>query len=139
MYAGGLIMWKSKTQASSTACSSTEAEFLAAVSAAKSAKYLRYILKELGFEESGPTVLFEDNASAIKMINAGKPTQRSRHIDIQHFAIQEWRQQQDILLVHIPGTSNPSDDYTKPLGWVLHHRHCRRMMGHHGISNSLNP
>ena len=86
-------------------------------------------------------MLFEDNVSAIKMINADKPTQRCCHIDIQHFAIQEWCQQLDIVLEHIPGTSNPADDYTKLLGWVLHHRHCRRLMGHHGIqlSNSLNP
>ena len=25
---------------------------------------------------------------------------------------------------------NPSVDLTKPLGWVLHARHCRRIMGH---------
>jgi hypothetical protein len=25
-----------------------------------------------------------------------------------------------------------SDDLTKPLGWVLHSRHCRRIMGHYG-------
>ena len=33
-------------------------------------------------------------------------------------------------MVHIPGILNPSDDLTKPLGWVLHSRHCRRLMGH---------
>ena len=33
---------------------------------------------------------------------------------------------------HIPGVLNPSDDMTKPLGWILHARHCRRIMGHYG-------
>ena len=58
-------------------------------------------------------------------------------IDIQHFAIQEWHQQGHISLSHIPGVSNPSDDLTKALGWVLHHRHARRVMGHHGIPSSF--
>ena len=70
--------------------------------------------------------------SAIKMINARVPTERSRHIDIQHFAIQDWKDAKDIVMHHIPGVLNPSDDLTKPLGWVLHARHARRIMGHFG-------
>ena len=130
---GGLIVWKSKTQATTTACSSTEAEFIAAVSAAKTARYLRFVLTELGFPPDGPTPLYEDNASAINMINAGKPTSRSRHINIQYFAIQTWKSNLDIIMHFIPGTSNPVDDLMKPLGWVLHHGHARRLMGHYGI------
>ena len=53
---GGVISYRCKTQ-SITATSSTEAEFLAAVLTAKQAKYLRSILKELGFEQSGPAAL----------------------------------------------------------------------------------
>ena len=29
-----------------------------------------------------------------------------------------------------PGKLNPSDALTKPLGWTLHNRHARRLMGH---------
>ena len=112
---GAAVSYRTKTQ-SITATSSTEAEFLAAVLAAKHAKYLRAILKELGFSQDGPTPIYEDNMSAIQMINAKAPTERSRHI----------------VMRHIPGIINPSDDLTKPLGWVLHARHARRMMGHYG-------
>ena len=70
--------------------------------------------------------------SAIQMINAKVPTERSRHIDIQFFAIQDWKEALEIVMIHIPGVINPSDDLTKPLGWVLHARHARRMMGHYG-------
>ena len=87
----GAVAYRTKTQ-SITATSSTEAEFLAAVLTAKQAKYLRAVLKELGFPQHGPTPIYEDNMSAIKMINARVPTERSRHIDIQHFAIQDWKQ-----------------------------------------------
>ena len=130
--AGGAVVCKCKTQ-SITATSSTEAEFIAAVSAAKAARYLRSILDELGYPMLSATTLYEDNASAIKMVNAGKPTERSRHIDIQYFAIQQWREADEISMEHIPGVLNPSDSLTKALGWVLHHRHAPRLMGHHGV------
>jgi hypothetical protein len=38
-------------------------------------------------------------------------------------------QNNDVLLEHVRGTINPSDALTKALGWILHHRHCSRVMG----------
>ena len=102
------------------ATSSTKAEFLACVLTAKHAKYLHTILMELGFPQHGPTPLYKDNMSAIKMINNCIPTECSCHIDFQHFAIQDWKDNCIIVLRYIPGVLNPSDDLTKPLGWVLH-------------------
>jgi hypothetical protein len=131
VFNGGGVAYRSKTQ-SVTATSSTEAEFLAAVSAAKTAKYLRAVLHELGFTQQSPTPLYVDNISAIQIVNARRPTDRSRHIDIQAFAIQEWKDNGDHLLYHIPGVLNPADSLTKPTGWVLHSRHFRRLMGHFG-------
>ena len=103
--------------------SSTEAEFLAAVLTAKQAQCPRSILKELGFEQPGPAALHCDNQLAINMAKARVPTERSRHIDIQHFAIQDWKEAGDIIKSFIPGIINPSDDLTKPLRWILHARH----------------
>jgi hypothetical protein len=120
-YAGGAI----------TAQSSTEAEFIAAVTAAKTAKYLRSVLIELGFSQDQPTPIYEDNAFAIEIINAQKPTERSRHIEIRFFAIQDWKMKGEIKMLHIPGVINPADDLTKPLGWILHARHARYIMGHY--------
>ena len=130
MLSGAAISYRVKTQ-SVTATSSTEAEFIAAVLAAKHAKYLRSIMRELGFPQRDPTPIYDDNKSAILMINSRVPTERSRHIDIQHFAIQDWKEAGHIEMFHIPGIINPSDDLTKPLGWVLHGRHSRRLMGHY--------
>ncbi|KAI2491255.1 hypothetical protein MHU86_23307 [Fragilaria crotonensis] len=131
MFCGGPLAYKSKIQPT-VSTSSTEAEFLAAVHAAKIAKYLRSILNELGYTQVQPTTLYEDNAAAILMINASRPTPRSRHIDIQHFAIQEWKANREIILAHIPGIINTADSLTKSLGSTLHHRHIRRLMGHYG-------
>jgi hypothetical protein len=129
---GAAICYRSKLQ-STVATSSTEAEFIAAVTAAKSIKYLRFVLADLGsdFAQEHPTLMYEDNAAAILMINSSKPTPRFRHIDIQHFAIQEWKLRGDIILSHIAGILNIADALTKCLGWILHSRHIRRAMGHH--------
>jgi len=57
-----------------------------------------------------------DNKAAITMINQCKPTTCFCHIDVQFFAIQDWREQGDILMKHIPGILNMADDSTKALG-----------------------
>jgi hypothetical protein len=102
----------------------------------KNAQYLLSILNELGLAQLGPTLLNVDNIAAIMMANAGKPTERSHHIDIQFFALLTWIKAGDIILGHIKGTANLSYALTKALGWVLHHRHCYRMMGLAGYPNS---
>jgi len=122
-YAGAAIAYKSKLQ-TVIATSSTEAEFVAVVHAAKTARYLRSVLKDLGFAQEHPTVLYKDNQAAIAMINQCKPTTHSRHINVQFFAIQEWCWQGDILMRHITGILNLADDSTKALGWILHHWHA---------------
>ena len=113
------------------ALSSTESEFFAAVSTAKVVLFLRFVLKDLKYPPQGPTIIYEDNKACIKIINARHPTDRTRPIDGPFFRIQDWKQHKDIIFIHIPGILNPSDDLTKPLGWVLHSRHARRIMGHY--------
>ena len=76
---------------------------MAAVVCAKQAKYLRAAMYGLGFGQYEPTPIFEDNAAAIH--------------DIQHFAIQDWADNQEIRMRHIPGVINPPDNLSKPLGW----------------------
>jgi hypothetical protein len=132
-YGGAAVAYKSKLQ-TTVATSSTKSEFYAAVHAAKIAKYLHSVLDELGFPCSGPTPLYEDNQAAIAMVNESRPTPCVRHIDIQQFAIQEWRARGIIQLFHIPGVINAADQQTKPLSFALHSRHARRSMGHYGPS-----
>ena len=43
----------------------------------------------------------------------------------------------DIVMQHIPGIMNPSDDLAEPLGWVLHSQHTQRGMGHCRIGSLL--
>ena len=136
LFGNTAIAWKSRVQPV-VATSSTEAEFYAAVTCAKAAKYLRSVLQQLEAIRPGATPLFVDNQAAIAMVNESRPTPRARHIEIQHFAIQEWREKGDIVLRHCPGIVNASDDLTKALGWVLHNRHARRSMGHYKMGSPI--
>jgi hypothetical protein len=78
---------------------------------------LRYLnLPPVNEALTRPTTLYEDNQSTIKIVNAGRPTERSRHINIQIFAIQDWRCQGHVCLKHIPGIINASDCLTKAVG-----------------------
>ena len=129
MLSGGTIAYRSKTQPI-VAQSSTEAELIAGCACSKLVKYLRFILLELGYQQHSPTPLYEDNDSTIKIVNHDRPTDRARHIEIRYFGLQQWRALGDIIMRHIPGIINPADDLTKALGWVLHARHARFIMGH---------
>ena len=134
VYGGAAIAYKAKFQPTVTT-SSTKAEFIAAVYTAKAIKHQHSVLNDLGLLSPKATIIYEDNKAAIDMINKSKPMARSRHINVQHFAIQEWRNRGEVEMRHVPGIINPADDETKALSWILHSRHSRQTMGHYGPSN----
>ena len=84
--AGGAIFYCSKTQ-SVTALSSTEAEFFAAIAASKVVLFLRFVLEDLNYPMNNPTPIYEDNESCIKIVNARKPTDRVKHLEVPYFRI----------------------------------------------------
>jgi hypothetical protein len=67
-YGGAAICFRSKLQ-TTVATSSTEAEFIAAVTATKADKYLRSVLFDLGpdYAQTVPTPIYEDNEAAINI------------------------------------------------------------------------
>jgi hypothetical protein len=83
--------------------------------------------------------------ASIMMGNNVRPTDRTRHMDIRWFALQEWIHiDKDIILIHFPGEVNASDALSKALGWIKHYRHMSRAMGATGpiyllSSNKLIP
>jgi hypothetical protein len=91
--------------------------------------YIRSILWDLGIPQEAATILYEDNDGATAMVNAGKPTSRSRHIDIKYYAIQEWVERDLIILHRIDTAMNIADHYTKPLPRLLFYRHNDYNMG----------
>ena len=63
------------------------------------------------------------------MANAQMPTRRTRHMEIKYFCLQDWIEE-DLLLLHdIESTNNISDTFTKQLGRNLFHKHNDTVMG----------
>ena len=90
MLSGAAIAYRSKTQPV-TAQNVTEAETVSANAAGKVAKYTRSVMSELGYPQEGPTPIYEDNESTVKIVKHDRPTPRSRHIDIRYFGLQHWQ------------------------------------------------
>jgi hypothetical protein len=127
-----LIMWTGKLQPV-VASSTGEGEFIQLVLTGKKVKYVRAVMNEFGFPQEAPSPIFGDNLSSIMMANNIRPTDRTRHMDIRWFALQEWiHVDKDIIVIHISGIINPADALTKALAWLKHHRHMSRAMGHLG-------
>ena len=110
----GPIAWRSKRQSCVT-LSSAEAEFVAASICGTEIVYLRLLLRDLGLEQSGPTVLYEDNAACIKMSENPVNAERSRHIDTRDYWLREQVRWGHVKLLKCAGTQNVADALTKSL------------------------
>ena len=127
---GAVVAYKTINQ-KSVALSSTEAEFYALAEAGKMMLYIRSILNDLALDQTKASILFEDNQGCICMTDARKPTKRTRHVDIRHFAVLDWVEQDLLQITKIPTAENSADTLTKSLGRVLFHRHTDRLLGCH--------
>ena len=125
---GGSIGYKTRFQPT-IALSSTEAEFMAACDAGKMLLYIRSILWDLKIPQESASYIYEDNNGATAMANAGKPTTRTRHMDIRYFALCDWVEQDLMLLERVDTSQNMADHFTKCLDRVAFYRHTDYIMG----------
>ena len=112
----GAISYASKTQ-KCVALSTAESEYIALGEAAREAIYLRMLLKDLGQEQTEPTVIYEDNAAAEKLCKNNVLHSRTKHIDIRHHFIREIVQQGKIEIKHLASTDMLADIMTKALAF----------------------
>ena len=104
--------------AKQTACvslSSMEAEYVALSELARTIASQRTFLTELGFPPAGPTVIFEDNKSAINL--AVRPTvpRRSKHIHLRHHFIKDLILNGTVHVVYIDTKRQRANILTKAL------------------------
>jgi hypothetical protein len=64
---------------------------------------------------SQPTPLYEDNKSAIHIVNNGNDKGRTKHMDILNHYVRELVQTNHITVIYKPQTSMVTDMLTKPL------------------------
>lgn len=119
----GSISWMSKRQPT-VALSTTEAEYMAATEAAKEAIWLRSLLSELGYPQADPTILYDDNQSAIALANDPVHHARVKHIDVRHHFVREKIEEGLITLVYCQTDNMHADILTKPLSRNIFAQHA---------------
>ena len=124
----GAISWMSKLQ-SVVALSTTEAEFIAAVSAGQEILWLRNLLSEWGYGvKSHPSSLQIDNQSALTVAKNPEHHGRMKHLDTKYFWLRDEVGKGKITLHYVPTAEMPADLLTKSLSVELTQR-FRAMMG----------
>ena len=114
MLGTGAVSWSSKKQPIVT-LSTTEAEFVAATACACQAIWLKKILEELQYKEDGPTLIYCDNSSAIKLSKNLVLHGRSKHIDMKYHFLRDLTNDGVINLVYCRSEDQVADIQTKPL------------------------
>ena len=109
-----LISWASKKQ-SIVALSSTEAEYVALCGATQETVWLRNLLRDIGFPQTEPTCVAEDNQGAMCLAKNPKDHTRTKHIDIKYHYTRQVINEKKVKLEYVPTGEMVADTLTKGL------------------------
>lgn len=152
-YGGSLITWQSKMQ-STVALSTSESEYMSINSCGREGAYLQRLFEEVSLASvpicinvgqiipsySHDTtskqvsvirhaqVIYNDNKSAVSMVNNDHSTRLSKHIAKTHHWSREKTEEGILKFMHIAGVDNMSDALTKMLPAPVFQKH-RAAMG----------
>jgi hypothetical protein len=111
----GAISWRSRLQ-TLVALSTTEAEYIAAVSAGQEILFLRNLFMSFGYKFDGPSTLFVDNNSAISVAKNPEHHGRMKHLDLRFYWLRDEVEKKKIQVKHVFTNNMPADILTKALG-----------------------
>ena len=121
-------LWKSQVQ-KSVSVSTCESELIALSQTTQEVIYLRRLLQFLGFTQTQPTVIFEDNTAAEAIAMSDLTTERSRFIDTRHFFCKEKVQEGEIKVVRCDTKVQRADLFTKFLPGPAFNDHWNAVSG----------
>jgi len=131
----GPIIWKSRQD--SVVLSTSEAVYMAASEGGKEVVYIRAILQDFGFTQTGPTNLYEDNLAAVVMSINPVRRKYSRHIYIRRHYVRELGFAGLVKLIPLGTHDMVADALTKSLPAPALTRHREVMMGPSTLSALL--
>ena len=114
MMGSTMICWSSRKQPIIT-LSIIEAEFVAASACACQEIWLRNILEEVHFKQQGPTLIYCDNSSTIKLSKNPIMHGRSKHIDVRFHFLRDLSKEGIIDLIYCKSEEQITNIMTKPL------------------------
>jgi hypothetical protein len=114
--AGGAITWSSKRQGC-TASSTSEAEYMALSRAARTVKWLRHLLADVGESTlaAPATVKYSECTAALALARNPTSHDRTKHIDVHFHVVRELVERNIVSLRYCPTNEMVADGLTKPL------------------------
>ncbi|GMF50089.1 unnamed protein product [Phytophthora fragariaefolia] len=114
MMCGAPVVWRS-TFHKTVALSSIEAEYMVLSECVKEVVWMRLLLKNLGSEKTGGTVVSEDNQGARALAKNVGYQSRTKHIDIRYHFIREKVATGEVKLKYVELKNQLADFLTKGL------------------------
>ena len=109
--------------------STAEAEYKTIGRGGKVAATIRQFLGELGFPQSNPTIIYNDNQAAIAIAKKPYCTSATRHMKIKYHYIRELIKDGSVKIEYIPTTEMVADIMTKALDRGLFEKFRRVLLG----------
>ena len=114
---GGAVQWGSRLHPH-VLLSSTKSEYTTVSKVGCEVMWTRYLLGEFGYDISCPSLILVDNASAIQVAKHPEHQSTMKHVHRAYHWIRDHVERGDISVTHVPGSENPADIFTKPLGRI---------------------
>ncbi|KAL0430812.1 UNVERIFIED_CONTAM: Retrovirus-related Pol polyprotein from transposon TNT 1-94 [Sesamum radiatum] len=110
---GGVVAWKSSKQ-DTTADSTMEPEYIAALEAAKEAVWMKNYIQELGVVPSiaGPVVIFCDNNGVVAQAKELRSHHRFKHILSRYHLLREMVSRGDCRMDGVSSAENTACSYS---------------------------
>jgi hypothetical protein len=127
------VICQSKRE-TSPALSVMEAEMYAICRAVLACIWLEDYRREMGYPQSGPSIIFTDSLISIRFLeDTGRtPNRQTRHLRTRVAYIKTYISKGRILMKFVPTALNCSDVLTKGLPPQVHRRHSANLMGQSG-------
>ncbi|KAL2252685.1 UNVERIFIED_CONTAM: Retrovirus-related Pol polyprotein from transposon TNT 1-94 [Sesamum indicum] len=125
---GGVVAWKSSKK-DTTVDSTTEAEHIAALEAAKEEVWMKNYIQDLGVVPSiaEPMVIFCNNNGAIAQVKEPRSHHKSKHILRRYHLLREMVGRGDVRMDRVTLVENIADPLTKPVSQIAHAQHLEKM------------
>ena len=123
---GGAVSWKISKQ-STTADSTTEAEYIAASEAAKEAVWIKKFITELKVFPAikNNIVMYCDNTGAIAQSKEPRSHQKSKYILRRFYFNRDIVKRKEVIIEKILTEDNLADSLTKGITQQKHDRHTK--------------
>ena len=110
------------------ALSSSEAEYVALLEAAKEVKFVYQLVTSMGIKVKLPIIIKVDNLGAIFMANNLSISDRTKHVDIHYNFVREFVVDGFVKIIFVKSNDNHADMFTKNLSNELHEKHKMNMI-----------